>query len=227
MARAFTLAQLTSRCKQRCDLENSSLISTTEWQQMISSAFGRLYGELVKSGLRYFETTQTLTATTTALPAGYLSTIGVEFVVDAAGNRRALRELSYHDRSMYRAATGGESLAYALEGTNIVLHPALTSGQSYIHTYVPQPTDYTSSADSTSVDVVTPDGEEFVTWAVAVMALHKEESDTSVAMRERDLALARVQEWALERTLTTMRPRVTDEYGFDIDPADYHRLLYR
>ena len=222
MARTFTLGTLVTRCKQRCDMENQTLISTAEWKGMISSVYARLQAELVKAGLRYFETSHNLTTQSTALPAGFLSSVGVDYVVSAStGERRALYELMHQERNLYRGQSASESRAYALEGANIVLYPAPISGQTYVHTYVPQPTDLSGGADGDSVDVVTPDGEEFVIWGTAVLALAKEESDTAVARVERDEALARVMEWATLRSLSSSRRRLVADEAVDWDPADW------
>lgn len=193
---------------------------------MISSAFGRLYGVIASTGMQHYQTTLSLTTQTTALPAGFLSLVGVDYVVNAAGERRALKPLMAQERNLYRGTASAEPVRYAIEGTDIVLYPAPVSGMTCTLTYVPQPTDLSSSADNTSVDVVTPDGEEAVICGAAVMALAKEESDTSLVRAERDEALERVREWAVERMLLEPRRVMNEDELYEPDPGDY-RWPYR
>lgn len=194
---------------------------------MISSAFARLYATIASTGMQHYQTTTNLTTQSTALPADFLSLVGVDYVVSATtGERRALRPLMVQERNLYRGTGTSESLRYAIEGVNIVLYPAPVSGQTYVLTYIPQPTDLSASADGTSVDVVTPDGEEAVIWGAAALALAKEESDTSVARQERELALERVREWAIERMLTEPRRHMPEDELYEPDPGEY-RWPYR
>lgn len=225
MARAFTLGTLVTRSKQRCDQENSDLIATSEWKGILSSGYAKLHSILVRSGLRYFETTQSLTATSTALPAGHLSTIGVDYVVSSTtGERRELFELMVQERNDLRYPSGGgEASAFAFEGSNIVLYPSISSG-TYIHTYVPQPTDLSSGGDSDSVDVVCPEAEEFMIWYAAVRGHAKEQSDTTVAERNLAEAKEQLEEWSVLRALNQPRRRMVDtgpSWSRPHDPGDW------
>ncbi len=225
MARNFTLSTLVTRAQQRCDQENSSLISTSEWKGIISSGYAKLHSILARSGLRYFETTQSLTATSTALPADFLSTVSVDFVVNATtGERRALAALMTPERNMLRWTGAAEAVAYALEGANIVLYPAISAG-TYIHTYIPQPTDYSSSADGTTIDVVCPEAEEFLIWYAALRARDKEESDTTSAERNLMVAQDQLEEWATHRLLEEPRRRIVSplDMAYPYDPGDWWR----
>ena len=227
MARSFTLSTLVTRAKQRAEMENASFISDPEWKGIISSAYAELYSILVASGMRYFESVDSVATdgnSAYALPADFLASIGVDYVVNAQGERRALEELMVQERNYTAGVTGaGESFAYALVGANLELYPTPPSGQTYEHRYVPQPADLSEAADGTSVDVVTPDGEQFLIWYAAVMALSKEESDVQVAMAERERFRQRVEEWAVMRALNSpRRPIVGDDDSY-WDPAEYRR----
>lgn len=223
MARTFTLGVLVTRCQQLLDLENQTdFASTSLLKGWISTAYAELQSILVASGLRYFESEQSIAAASLtadtygggyiALPAGYLSTIGVDYVVNATTNeRRELDELMVQERGQFSGLAQGEAFAYALIGANLHLFPRPPTGQTYIHVYVPQPTDYSSSADGTSVDVVTPDGEDFLIWRVAVMAKEKEQDDTTTAERNLERARQRLEEWAALRSLNTPRRRIVAE----------------
>ncbi len=219
MARSFTIADLVTRARQLSDQENSTFIADSEFQKWLSTAYAQLYSILASSGMRYFETTQDLTAASTALPAGYLSTLGVYYV---NGNYlEPLEEISFQARHLVVGASTSTARWYELAGSNIVLLPSYTSGQTYRHYYIPQPTDYSSSVTSTNVDVVTPDGEDFILYSMAAKALQKEESDSGAAIQERELARGRVEEWAVLRSLHSMRRRVVDEPNMQRDEGDW------
>lgn len=205
-------------------MEGQENISTTEWKQYISTSYAELFSLVAETGLRYFEATETITATgadSYTEPAAMMSTIGVDYVVNAQGERRALYELMAQERNIYRGLTG-EAVAYELIDDQMYLHPKPTSG-TYKWLYVPQPPDLSSSADATVVDVVTPDGEAFLVWAVAVQAKEKEGTDSSTARQERELARERVLQWATLRMLNGARRRMVDDQEGSYDPADYWR----
>lgn len=230
MARSFTVKQLLDRGKQASDMENQSFISDGEWKTMLSTAYAELYSILVESGMRYFESSQTITSDGThsyALPADFLAIIGVDYEVNGNTNeRRPLQALMVQERNAFSGPSGaGESTAYSLTGNNIRLYPTPSSGKVYYNIYVPQPVDHSGSADGVVIDVVTPDGEAFVTWHMAFRALAKEESDVSVAMSEREAARERVYNWAVMRALNEPRRVINQQTinggGYPYDPSDY------
>jgi hypothetical protein len=223
LARSFTIANLVTLAKQYADQEGQGFVADSEWQKYLSTAYAQLYSVLAASGLRYFETTQSLTAASTALPAGHMTTLGVFYV--NGSQLEPLEELMFQDRHHIVGGSSSRAYFYELAGSNIVLQPAYTTGQTYTHYYIPQPTDYTSSITSTSVDVVTPDGEDFICWSMAARALLKQESEAAGgAIQERELARARVEEWAVLRQLHSQRRRVVDDMAnWGSDPADKWR----
>lgn len=203
-------------------MENRLSISATEWKGYISTIWAELYGLVVEAGLRYFETTEDITADGSdsyAEPESILSTVGVDRVVNAQGERRPLYEMMAQERHRFAGRTG-VAVAFAHVNRLLYLYPKPSTG-SYQWLYVPQPTDLTSSADATEVDVVTPDGESFVLWGVAVQAFGKEGSDTSLARAERDEARERVMNWARMRSFHTMRRVIVEDELEWRDPADF------
>ena len=68
-------------------------------------------------------------------------------------------------------------------------------------------------ADTTSVDLVSPDGEEFVIEGVACKILRKSETDTQGYIRARDEAGIRLKDWALARSFVTPRRQVLGADG--------------
>jgi hypothetical protein len=225
MPRTFTLGTLVSRCQQQADLEGHGGFSTTEWKQWISTQYAELYSIIAESGLRYFETVETITTDGTAdyaEPAAHLSTVGVDWVVSAStGERRALFELMHQERNAFTGQTGGNAVAFQHIDDTMYLYPTPPSGQTYEWRYIAQPTDYSASADNTTIDIVTPDGEGFIIWGVVARALAKEGSDTRDARFEREAARERVQNWATLKMLSNPRRRIVDEESLVADPADF------
>lgn len=228
MARSFTVLQLVTRAKYAADMENQSFISDTEWKTYLSTAYAELYAILVESGMRYFESEDTITADgnhSYALPADFLTSIGVDYEISAtSGERRYLQPLMVQERNMFTGVgSANQAIGYSLTGSNIRLYPTPASGQVYYHVYVPQPTEHSASADGTSIDVVTPDGEAFITWHMAFRALSKEQSDTADSRNEREAARARVTSWAILRAINEPRRRIVQQnLGLNsYDPGDY------
>ena len=229
MARSFTVAQLLTRARQRSEQEDSDFVTDSELKSILSTAYGELYSTLVETGLRYFESEDTITANGSAsyaLPSDYLSTLGVDRLVDSSGRRVALSEAMVQERNNWTGVSGGTAVSFYLKGSNLVLAPNPSSG-TYYHVYVPQPTDLSSASDATSVDVVTPDGEAFLEAYMQVEILAKEQSDVSGAVSKRERARERLAWWATQRMLTENRRPVVSDYDpggdFDGDPRFWWR----
>ena len=116
MPRRVSMGELVTRCKQRCDMENSSLIGDAEWKTLVSEQYADLYSVICDSGLRYFETSTRFTtdgSNHVAEPEDHLSTLGLDYIVNATTDRLRCglpREASPpgegrqgHDRSAARA----------------------------------------------------------------------------------------------------------------------------
>lgn len=226
--RSVLLSALVTRCKQRADMENDSHIADSEWKTLISEMVGELHEVVDEAGLRYFETTATITATgasSYALPADHLATIRIARVETSGRRCPPLIEVQVHDNDgAYRGQTG-EAQRFAIVGQTIELYPSPSSG-TYAHVYVPQPVDLSDASDSTAVDVVCPAGEAFVVWGVKVKAADKSETAVQVAMAEREAARERLRTWAMARSFTTPRRQMasaTDE----LDLADLRSWGYR
>lgn len=220
MPRSVALSVLRTRCKQRSDMENDSHIADSEWNTLISEMVGELHELADEAGLRYFETSATITATgasSYAVPSDHLATISITLLDSASRPRRELDEWQIHQGEHPLSGQTGEAQCYAIVGQTIEFYPNPASG-SYRHRYVPQPASLASAADGDAVDLICPAGEAFVVWGVKVKAADKSETAVQVAMAERDRARERVSTWLQGRNFVTPRnqmPRSTDDDEYE------------
>lgn len=232
MPRSFALSVLVTRCQQRSDLENSTHITTAEWNVLISEQYGDLFSVVASSGLRYFESRTTLTTTgaaTVSVPTAHYATIRLDWLVNGTttGERRELEELMSPEEPGWSGRTGSNARAFAISDALVYLYPTPPSGQAYELTYIPQPTTYdVASTGAELLDLVTPDGEAFLIYGVMVKALAKSETDVRLAMAEREAARARLLEWATLRAFTQPRRRIVSDFdggngGGGWDPGNW------
>lgn len=218
------MSTLVERCQRRADKENDDHISESEWKALISEQYGDLFSVVAGTGMRYFESTSTITADGSASydePEDVLSVTAVRYVVNTSTNeQRDLQEIMAQETSDWSGLTG-EAQVWAHVDDQIHLFPKPSSG-SYIVSYIPQAPDLSEYGDADVVDVVTPDGEAFLIWGVAVKALAKSQHDVSVAMAEREAARVRLTEWAVLKAFNSPRrrpdPGLSDIYT---DPAEW------
>lgn len=217
MAFTRTVGQIVELGQRRADKQTDDHVDTEDWKGYFSELYGELHAVAVDAGARYFETEATITATGAAsysLPSDHLATIGVDFY-DAAGNRQPLVELMVQERWIFGAVTGQARL-FAFTGTSIVLYPKPSSG-TYYHLYAPQPTDYSSASNGTSVDLLNTHGLSFVVWGMAALALHKGDDNQQRAVMERDAAKERFTEACVRRALTMPKRRQTNHVDLYAD----------
>ena len=213
MARLVTLGTLVTRAQQRWGAEGDAQLDVTEVKALISEYYGELHALVSNTGARYFETEATLDLNSLALPSDHLSTIGVDLVLSGStGPRRPVwGPIGPADRSyLIGLSTGGPAYFWAEEGTNIALYPTPTSG-TYKHLYVPQPTDLSSAADATSVDVINIYGERLLLWGVASVAQHKGSVSQARAVDEHAKASAELEYWACQRAMGQPRYSIPRE----------------
>ncbi len=224
MPRIYTMETLRTRCQQRCDQENSSFISDAEWNALISEQYGDLWSVVAETGLRYFETSTTITADGSASydePTDHYSTIAVTRVMDSAGRECSLTPAGHQQEVNLRGLTG-DAQFWTLVDDQLCLYPRPSSG-TYKWYYLQQPTDLVDYADDDTVDVVTPDGESFLIWGVAVKALAKGEGNVQLALAEREASRERLLVWAANRVISEHRQRFNPEAdsSYPYDPADW------
>lgn len=202
MALSLTLGSLVTLCRQRCDDEGNELLDNPEYKSLVTEVYGELHALVSEKGANYFQTEATITATgasTYALPADHLLTIGVDRILSGTTGLRnpVYGPIGPTDRTQLMGTSGPASF-FGIEGANIALYPVPASG-TYKHLYTPQPTDYSVAADGTSVDVINIYGRKFVIWSVASVAQHKGSSSQARAVDEAAKAKEQLEYWACLR----------------------------
>jgi len=205
MAFLITLGELRETAQQLANKPNDTTLPVAEWNGHISAYYGRAHTMVLGKGARYFETEFTLDLATLALPTDHRGTIGVDFIT-SCGARIELDELMVQDRDLFSGLTGTQARAWAVVGTNVQLFPTPTTGD-YRLLYEPQPARYNTSVDSIQIDVMTTDGLDAITWGAASVALHRLQTDQSRALQENEDAMARLEDWAVRRSVTMPRRR--------------------
>ncbi len=223
MAFTRTMGQLVGLCQRRADKEGDDHVDTDEWKELIAEHYGELHSEVVDTGARYFESEDDIAADGDAsydLPDDHFSTIGIDRI---DGTQRVeLAELMVQERGAF-AGRVGQATMYSFTGNSIALYPTPSSG-TYKHIYVPQPADYSAAEDDDDIDLINVHGMKFVVWGVASVALHKGEADQQRAMIERDKALRKLREWAVDRAMLSPKRRVITEMDLPVgglSPADW------
>jgi hypothetical protein len=230
MPRRIAMSDLVERCKLRADKMNDDHILTPEWQSHISEIFGDLYSVVAGTGLRYFETTATLTTTGVAYvsePSDHLATVRLDYI-DSAGRRYPLDELMPQEQPEWgNASSATRAFAYALVDDRVYFYPTPAANQTYQIVYIPQPPSLVDYADADTVDVVTPDGEAFLIYGAAALALSKAKQDTSRCDAKQAEARDRLLEWATMRAFGGPRRRAAinefDGGGYGYEEGDYRR----
>lgn len=200
--RNVSVITLIGRAQRRADRESDASITASEWKEILSGVVGEMHGVVNDAGFLYVASEATINLTTFALPTDHLATWSVEYE-DSAGNRRTLTELQPSDRARFRGKRG-EAYFYIVVGQVVEMYPTPTSG-TYKMVYIPQSADLSAASDSAQVDVVNPDGEDFVLWGMAVKARSKSTDEVAVAMGEREVARGRLFAWAVQRSFSTPR----------------------
>jgi hypothetical protein len=192
--------QLANRVATQAGAIADSQIDPAEWKQRVSAMYGRLHETVVPTGARCFEVEVDLDPSTLQLPDDHYMSIGVD-VVRGGGWRCELDEVMIEERNELTRPNASEALGWAMIGNSLRLYPSTTRGV-YKHIYVPQPTDLSTASDLTIVDVLTQSGRDLIEWGTAAIALHRDDSNQTRAVAERDAAATRLLSWAVQRSLT-------------------------
>jgi hypothetical protein len=190
------------------------LLSAAEWKEEASTIYSEFNGIIIDSGMRMFEKTDTLTTIAGTgvyqVPSDFLSMVGVDYL-QSDGQRIELEPMLAQERNYFTGTNSSAwAVAYELIGQNITLWPQPPAGQTYHVVYVPQPADISDAPDVKIIDVITPAGEAYFTWSLALVGGIKEESEM-VPFYERKVKqyADHVKTWATQRELYTPKRRFT------------------
>lgn len=203
MAMSITLGALVRICQQRADREGDSQLDSTEYKDLISEKYAEMHALVSEKDPTFFATEATLVLSNLALPAGYMSTLSVDYVFDTATDRRRPLDgpVSVQDRVGLVGLSGSVAIFFSIDATALALYPTVTSG-TYKHRYLPQPTDYSGSSDATAVDVINVYGRQFIIWGVSAIARAKGGEDASFALSQEKRSYDQLEYWACQRALT-------------------------
>lgn len=178
-----TLLQLRNRAKKRASLENSTFVDDSEWNEYLNYAISELRDIIIsKVGDDYFATPESYTLVTGteayALPDDFYKVLWVEFLCDD-GNYRKMKRYEISEQLI---GTGISTLfipevRYRVIGNNLCFSPnAQIGGRTARLWYVPLLAELSADSD----ELVGFNGwDEYPVLKSAIMALEKQEQDTS------------------------------------------------
>lgn len=232
MAQTFTLSELMTRVRRRCDMENSNFVSDAELREYINGSLTALWDLLLKADPSRFQTYEVITGDgSTAefpVPADYYGTVGIDFL-QSGDITYALERITGRDRNRFLLQSAGDSIAYDFRYNPnnpalplLRLFPRPYNGNLYLHHYIVAAPKYaTDGTDDAEVIHGINGWEEYVVIDAAIKCLSKEESPP--AALERQLAAM------TDRLIDAAENRAIENAGYVIDavtpgyedPADF------
>lgn len=184
-------------------MEADLSIGAAEWQAIISEWYGEAYEIIANEGLRYFETTVTLTTDGTNKlpePDDQLAIVDqLELILNAtSGQCRRLRPIQPQQRAALAGRTGSPRY-YELVDGRYYLYPTPPSGQQLTLRYIGQCPDLTNVSPSTTVDCYCMAGQKFVQYGAAADAVAKSKNDASELLAQREAQRKFLTDWASDR----------------------------
>lgn len=194
MARTVTLATLRQKAQQRADMENSTFLSTAEWNGLINDSAAELYDLLVDAYEDYFKSTYSFATTANTanytLPADFYKFLGLEQVT-GTNQTITCEPFEYAERNHYQL--------YNSAGITFNL-------------------DYVPACPLLVADTDTFDGvngwEEYIVIDAAIKARIKEESDVTDLGAQKAAMAKRIEDSAPNRD-AGMGGRVVDVHRID------------
>ena len=219
MADNISLTTLRDECKQRCDMENSSFISDSEWATMINQCAHAFYDWVIGSwGADYWHSSSDLTTSagtdTVALPADFYQLIALDYV-PSGGDPVELEPFEWHERNIYGVDSISWSFAnppkYKLRANNIWVIPTPNSVYTLRCHYVPVLPDIGTVSDLlNSIS----GWHEYIVLDCCIKALAKQESSTTVYERQLE---------ACKERLVRMAPKRDHQALFKVRRTKLHR----
>lgn len=222
MAKLVQMSTLVTLCKQYSDKEASTHIGDPEWKSRISNKYGDLWSTVSGTGLRYFETSTTITATGATSyqePADIDSTVLITRVL-TDGRELQIDPLEAPEEGALKGRTG-DAWRFSLIDDQLYLYPKPSSG-TYKWYYRQQPTDLSAYDDSQLVDVCCAYGLQFLIWGVVADALPKSDGDPAYAAMQASKYEDKLMNWAVDRlSLESPRQLVRVLDALPWDSAEY------
>lgn len=161
-----TLGSIRLQSQQRANMENSTFVTTTEWNQYISNSYKELYDLLITAyGNEYYVAspyafttsnstnlyplpngTSTVDAVTSLVAVPFYKMIGLDLrVTSSPSSWISVRKFEFTERNKYWLANqysyyGITNLRYRIVGSNLWLNPVPVSNQTMQLWYIPEPT---------------------------------------------------------------------------------------
>lgn len=219
MPRSFSVTALLARIRQVTDTENDTSITDSFLQTHLSTIYGQAWGIVCDTGLDYFQTRTNLVSAgggsnILAEPADLLYLKGIHYVEPPGpptGRRHPLEEAMFQELEgiAQPETTGPWARYYEHVGAQFLLYPTPpAAGQIYQTFYIPQPPDLTAVAGNTLVNVVTSDGEAFLTYGVGALVLERKKWDPKPLLDLQSAAEARLAAWAGQRAFHQPRRQI-------------------
>lgn len=217
------LSDIRTLAQQESDMVNSTFISTAEWNSYINQSYFELYDIIrQKFGNDYYsKTSQIVTDGVNQLftfPVDFLALLLVELQI-ATNQFVTLKRFNLAEKNRFavpnsQSAFGMTDLRYRPNGNSILFSPLPSANQTIQLWYVPRLA--LLVADSDVADGLS-GWLEYVVVDVAIKALAKEESDTSVMMARKAGLIQRIEAAAENRDIAQPQT-VTDNFcssGFE------------
>ena len=226
MPRRFFVSALLTRIRQVTDTESDDHITDAFLQTHLATIYGALWGAVCETGYRYFETRASLVSDGSNVlpePAALFAHVGLDFI-DPSGIRYELYEIMAQERTTVAQpwVTGTRPRYFELIDDEFRIYPTPPSGSNFELLYIPQPPDLTDAAPTDLVDVVTPDGEAFLTYGVSLLVNARKEQDPALMTAEREAARQRLVDWASMRAFHQPRRQVVQSSDWDCPtPGDW------
>lgn len=193
----MTLGQLRLAAQQRADLVNSQFITLPEWNSYVNQSLFELYDLLITLYQDYNVTNVGFTTTggstsQYALPDGtnysgapaFYKLLGVDLGLNSMNNAFVtMKKFNFIDRNKYLYPTPGSTIygvfnaQYRVVGSNLMLIPTPAAGQPVKLWYIPRLPQLLKDTDTTTIGIS--GWLEYVIIRAAILALTKEESDSS------------------------------------------------
>lgn len=206
-----TVGNLRLQAQQRCDLVNSTQITTQEWNSMINESFKELYDVLIqKFGDDYYVATPyTYTTDQTqqlyALPNDFYKLLICEVALNPADQNSwvTLRQFQFIQKNLWNYPNqytfyGITNLRYRLNGSNLMIVPYPSGGQTIRIWYAPRQSQLIN--DTQIIDGIN-GYEEYVVVDCCIKALTKREEDPTIFGLQKQALLTRIDAAAGNRNI--------------------------